>query len=211
MSSRRTYLPATGWHWLTPAYDPMSKLFGGDAVRSTLLDEMDLTPGLRVLDIGCATGTLMVRLKQIHPDIAAFGLDPDPSALACAQRKARRAGVHVRFSRGFSDQLPFASDSLDRVSITFMFSLLSLAEKEATLQEIARVLRPGGSFHLLDIVKAPPGASLKIRLLRHGRGIQVCSEEQTVAMMARAGLANGVKTRRHAVWFWPLTSYRVSR
>jgi ubiquinone/menaquinone biosynthesis C-methylase UbiE len=214
MTSRRTYLSATGWHWLTPIYDPLSRLFGGDANRSTLLEEMDLATGERVLDIGCATGTLIVLLKQLRPGIAVVGLDPDPSALARAERKARRAGVLVHFSRGFSDQLPFANGSFDRVSITFMFSLLSLSEKEATLREIARVLRPGGSFHLLDLLKPPPlGVSLKVRLLGHGPGIQVCSEEQMVALMGRAGLA-GAKTRQQTLWFapfWPVATYRASR
>lgn len=211
VSSRRKYLPATGWHWLTPIYDPLSKLFRGDAIRSTLLEQMDLAPGLRVLDIGCATGTLLLLLKQLHPDIAVVGLDPDEDALARAECKAKRAGVHVRFSRGFSDQLPFADGSFDRISITFMFSLLSLPEKETTLGEIARVLRPGGSFHLLDLLRTPPGVSLKARLLGYSPGVQVCSEEQIVALMGQAGLAHAVKTRQYPFLFWPLASYRASR
>jgi len=88
-----------------PIYDPYAKLLGWDAVRSTLLKQMDLAPGQRVLDIGCATGTLLVLVKQLHPDVAAVGLDPDPKALARAARKALRAGVKVHFNRGFSDRL----------------------------------------------------------------------------------------------------------
>ncbi len=112
MTTRRTYLPAGGWDWFLPMYDPYVRLLGWDAVRSTLLEQMDLAPGQRVLDIGCATGTWVVVVKQLHPDVAVVGLDPDPKALARAARKALRAGVRVHFDRGFSDQLPSACHAI---------------------------------------------------------------------------------------------------
>lgn len=216
MTIRRTYLPAAGCDWLLPIYDPYVQLLGGDAVRSTLLEQMDLGPGQRVLDVGCGTGTLVVVVKQLHPGVAVVGLDPDPKALARAARKALRAGVKVHFNRGFSDQLPYADASFDRVSCTGMFSLLPLAEKETTLREVRRVLRPGGSFHLFDMVKNPPGSSLwwrllQVRLRQTSQRFQVCTEEQTVALMREAGLADPRKTGQHAFWLWPLASYRASR
>ena len=211
MTTRRTYLPAAGWHWALPIYDPYARLLGWDAVRSTLLEQMDLAPGQRVLDIGCATGTLVVVVKQRHPDVAVVGLDPDPEALVRAARKALRAGVKAHFNRGFSDQLPYADASFDRVSCTGMFSLLPLAEKETTLREVRRVLRPGGSFHLFDLVKMPPGSSLWVRLLPSSQGFQVCTEEQTVALMREAGLADPRKTGQHPFWLWPVARYRASR
>jgi ubiquinone/menaquinone biosynthesis C-methylase UbiE len=216
MTIRRTYLPAAGWDWALPIYDPYAKLLGWDAVRSTLLEQMDLAPGRRVLDIGCATGSLVVVVKQLHPDVAVVGLDPDPKALARAARKALRAGVKVHFNRGFSDQLPYADASFDRVSCTGMFSLLPLAEKGTTLREVRRVLRPGGSFHLFDMVKNPPGSSLcwrllQVRLRQPSQRFQVCTEEQTVALMREAGLVDARKTGQHPFWLWPLASYRASR
>jgi ubiquinone/menaquinone biosynthesis C-methylase UbiE len=216
MTTRRTYLPAAGVHWLLPIYDPYARLLGWDAVRSTLLEQMDLAPGQRVLDIGCATGTLVVLVKQLHPDVAVVGLDPDPKALAEGARKAHRAAVKVHFNRGFSDQLPFADGSFDRVSMTGLFSLLPPTEKGTTLREIRRVLRPGGSFHLFDMVKNPLGHSLWLPLLRMwlrqpGQHLQVCTEDETVALMCQAGLVNGRKTGQHAFWLWPLASYRASR
>jgi len=216
MTTRRTYLPAAGWHWALPIYDPYARLLGWDAVRSTLLEQMDLAPGQRVLDIGCATGTLVVVVKQRHPDVAVVGLDPDPEALVRAARKALRAGVKAHFNRGFSDQLPYADASFDRVSCTGMFSLLPPAEKETTLREVRRVLRPGGSFHLFDMVRNPPGSALwwrllQVRLRQTNQRFQVCTEEQTVALMREAGLADARKTGQHAFWLWPLASYRAGR
>ncbi len=74
-AGRRRYLPAAGCNWLLPIYDPQSGLFRGDSVRATLLDQMVLAPGQRVLGNGCATGTLVVLLKQVHAGISVIGLD----------------------------------------------------------------------------------------------------------------------------------------
>ena len=100
VKSERTFLPAAGRDWFLPLYDPFTRLFGFDATRQTLLDQGAVQPHHRVLDIGCGTGTLTVLIKQQHPDVDVVGLDPDPAALARAQRKAERAGVTVRFDLG---------------------------------------------------------------------------------------------------------------
>jgi hypothetical protein len=89
-----------------------------------------------------------------------------------------------------------------------MFSLLPTAEKETTLREVRRVLRVGCSFHLLDLVKMPPGGFL-VRLLRSGQRFQVCTEEQIVALMQQAGFSDVRKTGQYAMWLWPLASYQA--
>ena len=210
MSRRRSYLPAASRDWLLWTYDPWTKLLGADAIRSALLGQMALESGQRVLDIGCGTGSLVVRLKKLYPSISVVGLDPDPAALVLAKRKARRAGVDVHFDRGFSDQLPYADASFERVSCAFMFSVLPTAEKEATLREARRVLRVGCSFHLLDLAKMPLGGFF-MRLLRPRQRFQVCTEERIVALMRQAGFSGARKTGHYAMWLWPLASYRARR
>jgi ubiquinone/menaquinone biosynthesis C-methylase UbiE len=194
-----------------PLYDLGSRFFGGDAVRSSLLDQMTLEPGQRVLDIGCATGTLLLLLKQRYPATALVGLDPDANALARAQGKAGRGGLELQLCRAFSDRLPFADSSFAHVTCTFMFSLLTFEEKAAMLREVARVLWPGGSFHLLDLEKTPPGSGLWKRVLGASGGYHVCTEEETLALMTRAGLNGARKTGWHPFWLWPLVSFQASR
>src|SRR5215469_5905456 len=81
---QRTFLPAAGRDWALPLYDPFVKLLGADAARRTLLQQADLRPGHRVLDIGCGTGTFVALIKRVHPEVSVAGLDPDPKALARA-------------------------------------------------------------------------------------------------------------------------------
>ena len=119
--STRPYLPAAGYDWSLPLYDPIVKLLGGDRARIVLLDHAALQPGYRVLDIGCGTGTLATLIKRLHPDVEVVGIDPDPKALARARRKAANAAVSIRFDQGFGDALPYAEASFDRVFSSFMF------------------------------------------------------------------------------------------
>ncbi len=147
----RTYIPAAGHDWLLPLYDPLVKLMGGESAHRRLIDQADLQPGERILEIGCGTGNLTILVKTLHPAVEIVGLDPDPKALDRARRKADRRRVSVQLDRGFSDELHYPDESYDRVLSAVMFHHLKRDEKEQSLHEIRRVLKPGGSLHLLDL------------------------------------------------------------
>ena len=148
--SRRTFVPGMGVEWLLPLYDPLTTLLGVDRARRQLVLQAELEPGHRVLDIGCGTGSLAVLIKRLFPGVVVVGLDPDEKALARAARKARRAGVMVQLERGFADALTYPAASFDRVVSSFMFHHLEHADKARVLREVLRVLKEGGSLHLLD-------------------------------------------------------------
>ena len=148
--ANRAFLPAAGLDFLLPLYDPMVKLLGADRARKKLFDQASVRPHHRVLDIGCGTGTFAVALKRWLPDVEVIGLDPDPRALARSQRKAARAGVSIRFDQGFANALPYSDAHFDRVFSSLMFHHLPHDTKLETLREVRRVLKPGGSLHLLD-------------------------------------------------------------
>jgi len=140
----RTYLPAAGHDWALPLYDPFVKLLGGDKGRQDLIVEAALPTVGRVLDVGCGTGTLAVLIKQLYPKVDVVGLDPDPKALGRARRKAKRASALIQFDQGSADRLPYADASFDRVVSSFMFHHLRADQRAKMLQEVSRVLVPGG-------------------------------------------------------------------
>ncbi len=192
--TKREYLPAAGVDGALWLYDPMVKLMGGAAVRRELLDQAAVAPTARVLDIGCGTGTLATLIKRLHPAVKVVGLDPDPKALARARKKAARARVSIEFEEGFSDHLPYADASFDRVFSSLMFHHIEGDQRSRTLTEVRRVLKPGGSFHLVDFSK-PEG---------HGHGLKylLCASEHfkdnsdavILALFHGAGFADAKKT-----------------
>ena len=161
---RRTYVPAAGWDWLLPLYDVFAWLMGSEAAHRQLVEQANIEPHHRVLDIGCGTGNLTLLIKRRQPPAEVVGLDPDPRALARARRKAEERGLAVRLDRGFSDELPYADASFDRVVSAFMLHHLAPDVKERTLREARRVLRSGGALHALDFGGTGHGSGVITRL-----------------------------------------------
>lgn len=144
------YLPATGHQALLPAYDLIARLMGLRSSYPRIIAQADLGDGQRVLEIGCGTGNVIIGAKRSHPGIDAVGSDPDPQILARARRKA--SGLSgIRFEQGYAQRLPFADGEFDRVLSSMMLHHIGEDAKPDAAAEIFRVLRPGGSLHLMDI------------------------------------------------------------
>src|SRR4051812_45790743 len=105
--ARHDYIPAFGKDALLPFYDLLTRALGMDSAYDALVAQAELVDGLRVLEIGCGTGNVTVRAKRAAPGADLIGLDPDPLALARAQRKARGL-TGIRFERGFAQELPYS-------------------------------------------------------------------------------------------------------
>ena len=209
--TQRSYLPAAGKHWALPLYDPFVKVFGGDAARRALIDQAALRRGLRLLDIGCGTGTMAVLIARLHPEVSVVGLDPDPQALARAQRKASRENLAIQFDRGFSDELPYTQASFDRVLSSLMYHHLPSSEKEKTLREVRRVLRPGGSFHLLDFAGPDSHAhGLLAHLLHANRRMQDNAESRVIDLLQLAGFVEARKLTQRGMFFGQVAYYKAS-
>jgi ubiquinone/menaquinone biosynthesis C-methylase UbiE len=193
--SHRKYLPSAGRDVFLPFYDLIAKLLGADQARQTLLDQAPLQPGDRALDIGCGTGTFAVALKQRYPCVELVGIDPDERALARAKRKAERAGVEIRFQRGFADSLEYPAATFDVVFSSFMFHHLEGNNREKTLREVCRVLKPRGAFYLLDFEVSHPGSHHELFSLFHSsERLRDNSERQILTLMSRASFSEVKKT-----------------
>jgi ubiquinone/menaquinone biosynthesis C-methylase UbiE len=201
---QRTYLPAAGHDWTLPLYDPLVKLLGGDAARRVLVEQADLQPDQRVLEVGCGTGTLLMLIARVQPALELTGLDPDVRALARAKRKADAASVSIRLDRGFSDALPYADASFDRVFSCFMLHHLNGAdEKVRTLREVRRVLKPGGRLHLLDFAQPETGhrSDVVARWIHSMHRMEDNTDTRVRSFMDDAGLVAPTTLRRMKMFF----------
>jgi len=103
------------------------------------------------VDLGCGPGHLVIELARRSPGLRVTGIDLSDEMLVQGQDNAHRAGLadRVSFRRGDARQIPFPDASLDLVVSTL--SLHHWSDPVAVLDEIARVLRPGGSFLIFDL------------------------------------------------------------
>jgi len=199
--SQREFLPAAGRDVFLPLYDPIVSLMGFDSARRELISRADIEPGLHVLDIGCGTGTLLVKLKRQYGAAQVVGLDPDPKALRRAHIKAARAAVSVQFDQGFANELPYKRESFDRVFSSFMFHHLDKPEREKMLKEVLRVLKPGGSFHFVDFIVDDASHRFVDRLFRSHAQMKDNSDERIRDLLGHTGFKNPVKVREGNMLF----------
>ncbi|OLF10838.1 class I SAM-dependent methyltransferase [Actinophytocola xanthii] len=151
-NTEREYIPGLGKHFLLPLYDVVHHVFGLGPIHQQMITLAGPREGQRVLDVGCGTGNLLRATGRRYPNVDLVGLDPDPKALARAARKARRAGLRVRFDRGFAQELPYPDGSFDRVLSSLMLHHLDGPAKDSLLAEVRRVLRADGMLVLADAV-----------------------------------------------------------
>jgi ubiquinone/menaquinone biosynthesis C-methylase UbiE len=210
-TSERAVLPAAGRDLFLPLYDPFTNLLGVDGARRTLLEQAALQSHHRVLDVGCGTGSLAVLIRRLYPGTEVIGLDPDPKALARARRKAARAGVSIRFDRGFSDALDYRAGTFDRVFSSMMFHHLPNDDKAPTLAEIRRVLKPGGRLELLDFAGPDTHApGMLARLIHSHHRLTENSAPRILELLTAAGLEDARKIGDQRTLFGHIAFYQAS-
>lgn len=152
---RPQYIPALGYHWLTPFYDMVAQLTVRErTIKQALICQADFQDEQKVLDIGCGTGTLALWSQQACPGLSIYGLDADRNMLTRARAKGLEAQVVIAYQQGLSYQLPYQTGSFDQSFSSLFFHHLDRHQKEATCNEIFRVLQPGGRLLVLDWGKA---------------------------------------------------------
>jgi SAM-dependent methyltransferase len=115
--------------------------------KRTLLGDLHGT----VLEIGAGAGA---NLEYYPRDVQWIGIEPNPAMFPYLQQEAQRLGMTVQLREGVAEQLAVDDNSVDAVVTTFV--LCSVHDPRQALQEIKRVLKPGGRFVFMEHVAAPP-------------------------------------------------------
>jgi demethylmenaquinone methyltransferase/2-methoxy-6-polyprenyl-1,4-benzoquinol methylase len=137
---------------LGPTYDRWSRLLslGQDPRwRRFLVSRIEAGPGEAVLDVATGTAAVAIELaRRTGCDVT--GLDQNVQMLAAGRARIEAAGVRgrVKLVEGSAERLPFPDSSFD--ALTFTYLLRYVDDPAATLRELARVLRPGGTMAALE-------------------------------------------------------------
>ena len=123
---------------------------GMEQISAALLDRfVDAERKLDLLDAGCGTGGMLSALTRYG---TATGLDLSQDALRFARKRD-----HAALTRGSVTKLPFTDDCFDLVTSFDVFYHLGVRDDVEALREIARVIRPAGTF----LVRVPAFESLR--------------------------------------------------
>jgi SAM-dependent methyltransferase len=124
--------------------EPM--LLSDFTARPFLLEWCSPVEGLSVLDLGCGEGYVARQLKR-RGAARLEGVDISTEMIRAAREQEEQERLGIRFRAGDASNLAvFADESFDLVVAVFLFNYLTRQETQKTMQEVARVLRPGGRF-----------------------------------------------------------------
>lgn len=171
----------------------------------------DAVAGLhgRVLEVGVGVGS---NWPYLSDDIEYVGIEPNEALLERALKHAHEEGRLMDLRPVDVQAMPFPDASFDAVVATLTFC--SVVDANAGLQEIRRVLKPGGEFRFLEHVRATRQGWARLQSLvkpltrRFGGGCEW--DRDTIAAMHGAGFDVG-NVRHSRLAFLPIVSGTATR
>jgi demethylmenaquinone methyltransferase / 2-methoxy-6-polyprenyl-1,4-benzoquinol methylase len=137
---------------LGPTYDRYARLlsFGQDPRwRRFLVSRVEVAPEDTVLDVATGTAAVAIELTR-RTGCRVIGLDQSLEMLETGRHRVEAAGLEDRIElvHGTAERLPFEDASF--AALTFTYLLRYVADPAATMRELARVIRSGGTIAMLE-------------------------------------------------------------
>ena len=137
---------------LGPTYDRYARLlsFGQDPRWRSFLVSRIPPDARRVLDVASGTAAVAIGLAGAEPSRTVVGIDQSPEMLAAGRERVAHAGLgeRIELREARAEDLPFGAAEFD--ALTFTYLLRYVDDVPATLRELARVVRPGGTVAMLE-------------------------------------------------------------
>lgn len=208
------FVPALRFRILTGLYDPlMATVMRESDWKAELVEQAVPRDDLRVLDLGCGTGTLTARLARSRRNVDVVGVDADSSVLGRARSRLATEGVRASLVEARAEALPLGDASFDRVVSSLLFHHLTTESKRAALREARRVLKPGGELHVADWARPEDSlmrlAFVPVRLLDGFETTADTVKGALPGLIAAAGFDQVEETRRRRTVFGTLAFLRA--
>ena len=158
------------------------------------LSHVELPRGGRILDAGCGGGELLRRMAERAPDATLAGIDISPASVAATRRRNRLEVETGRMEvkEGSVEALPWPDATFDLVTAC---ETVYFWDPATAFREVARVLKPGGSFAVFLEAADPVAARIWTDALP---AMHVRTVEELSALLSAAGFAPPAVHRKSA-------------
>lgn len=151
-ASRRHSLPCPVWlRWLVELDNP----FARTNRSAVIVENLDLRPGMSVLDLGCGPGRLAIPIaREVGQEGEVVAVDIQPGMLRRAQEKAQAADLtNIRFVQAAAGEGELGRSLYDRALLVTVLG--EIPNREAALREVFDALKPGGMLSVTEIIFDP--------------------------------------------------------
>ena len=214
MTKENKYIPALRFNWLTKLYDPIVRFTMPEReFKEALIRQANVEEDYHVLDFGCGSLTLSLMAKHTHPNTHVHAIDVDEKILKIARAKQQASRYQIHINRYDGRILPYQPSSFDRVMSSLVFHHLDKDQKQNSLFEIFRVLKPGGELHIADWGKAKNGlmrtAFYTIQLLDGFKTTTDNVDGRLPDYITKAGFSEVMVTKEFQTIFGTLALYKA--
>lgn len=163
-SARRSVPCPQSLSWLVELDNPFTKTNRA----ATIVERLDLRPGMAVLDVGCGPGRLTIPIaRKLRPDGEVVAMDIQAGMLRRTQDKARAANLgNIQFLQAGAGEGKLSRNRFDRALLVTVLG--EIPDRERALREIFDALKPGGLLSVTEVIFDPHFQSRKAvaRLMR---------------------------------------------
>ena len=139
-------------------YDVLNLLIPYQELLETICDELEIKPGEKILEVGCGTGNLALKIKERGAEV--IGLDNCKEVLDIYRKKDPNAKVILADLR---EKLPFPDNYFDKIASNNTLYIIQKEKQLATLKELYRILKPGEKIVLANLKKGWKSGKIYIR------------------------------------------------
>jgi len=136
------------WARYFKVYDVLNLLIPYQQLLETICDELEIKPGERVLEAGCGTGNLALKIKERGGEV--IGLDNCQEALEIYKKKDPNVKTVLADLR---EKLPFPDNYFDKIASNNTLYIIPKEKQLDTLKEFYRILKPGGKIVIANLKK----------------------------------------------------------
>jgi ubiquinone/menaquinone biosynthesis C-methylase UbiE len=150
---------------------PLSTMLFHSVAHKAAINRAGIRNGMAVLEVATGSGEMLRRIVRVNPDGVTCGIDLSPNMAARTQKLARRisGGTKAGATKAHCQavdarRMPFRDASFDAVVCCYLLELLPDDDILLMLDEIRRILRPGGRFSLVTIGQNVPAFNAAYRV-----------------------------------------------